>query len=102
MYRPNIEIDSEFKEKYPREALKFESWKTKLIPEDFLKLEAIIDLLRSKLKVLSRKADKAYGYFKNNFAKVVKLRTIVHAFHNFSGIWSVSYTHLPLPTSDLV
>ena len=86
MYRPNIEIDEEFKAKYPKETQKFESWVTNSIPEDFQKLETIIDLLRKKLNMLSKNADKAYANFKKNSDKEMKLRSKVHAFYNFGSI----------------
>ena len=46
VHRPDMNIDSQFIEKYPDVSKKLKSWKTSTIQDDFIKCEYIIDFLR--------------------------------------------------------
>lgn len=46
--RPEITLDNQFSARYPKILNKIESWKSKSIVEDFLKIEHLIEYVRKQ------------------------------------------------------
>ena len=86
MYRPNMELNEEFKVKYPKFAQKYESTETKTLYEDFRKLEDLVDFLRKEYKSNQKVVKRTMKYFKHQKEKRVKYRVQLQAFHIFGGL----------------
>ena len=89
MYRPDSSVTPEFMERYPEAAKIFTAWKTENYVQDLRKMEEIIDFLRAKYMILTKKESEAWAKLKRKNAKREKLKNKLDGFSNFGGVpWS--------------